>query len=64
MTKRGGPNTAPTVVIDVEDIDAALAQIEERGGKTLAPRMQVGDMGWAAYFADTEGNTVGLWQTA
>lgn len=64
MTQRGGTNTAPTIVIDVEDIDAALAKVEASGGKTLAPRLQVGEMGWAAYFADPEGNTVGLWQTA
>ncbi len=25
--------------------------------------MQVGDMGYAAYFKDTEGNIIGLWQT-
>jgi len=24
--------------------------------------MQVGDMGYAAYFKDTEGNIIGLWQ--
>jgi predicted enzyme related to lactoylglutathione lyase len=26
--------------------------------------MPVGDMGWAAYFTDTEGNVIGLWQPA
>jgi predicted enzyme related to lactoylglutathione lyase len=30
----------------------------------LSPRQPVGDMGFAAYFRDTEGNVVGLWQTA
>ncbi len=24
----------------------------------------VGDMGFAAYFKDTEGNVIGLWETA
>jgi predicted enzyme related to lactoylglutathione lyase len=64
MTQRGGPNTAPTVVIDVEDIDAALAEIEQHGGRRLVERQPVGEMGWSAYFADPEGNTVGLWQSA
>jgi hypothetical protein len=27
-------------------------------------RQPVGEMGWSAYFADPEGNTVGLWQSA
>jgi predicted enzyme related to lactoylglutathione lyase len=27
-------------------------------------RQEVGDMGYAAYFKDTEGNTMGMWQNA
>lgn len=54
----------PVVVIDVPDIDAALARISELGGSVATEKMAVGDMGFAAYFRDTEGNVVGLWQTA
>ena len=61
---RGGNFTHPVVVIDVDDIDKALETIGSLGGSTLVGRMQVGDMGWTAYFRDPEGNTVGLWQTA
>lgn len=64
MLRREGPNEGPIVVIDVDDIDATLAKIEEQGGQTLLGRQQVGDMGWAAYFKDVEGNSMGLWQTA
>jgi predicted enzyme related to lactoylglutathione lyase len=64
MTQRGAPNEATTLVIDVEDIDAALAEVEKAGGTTLSGKQPVGDMGFAAYFKDGEGNTVGLWQTA
>lgn len=58
--------TAPgtRLVIDVDDIDAALAKVEDLGGATVFGRSPVGDMGWSAYFKDTEGNTVGLWQSA
>jgi predicted enzyme related to lactoylglutathione lyase len=31
---------------------------------TVSDREPVGDMGFAAYFKDTEGNLVGLWETA
>ncbi len=62
LLRRQGPNQAPLVVVDVEDIDAALAKVESLGGQTLVPRQAVGDMGWAAYFKDVEGNTMGLWQ--
>jgi predicted enzyme related to lactoylglutathione lyase len=64
MLRREGPNEGPIVVIDVEDIDATLARIEAAGGQTLLGRQQVGAMGWAAYFKDVEGNSMGLWQTA
>jgi predicted enzyme related to lactoylglutathione lyase len=64
MAERGGPITAPVITIEVEDIDAALATVERLGGKTVQGRLPVGDMGFTGYFADTEGNVVGLWQTA
>lgn len=62
MAERGGPVTAPVITVGVDDIDAALRKVEELGGKTVQGRMPVGDMGFTAYFTDTEGNTVGLWQ--
>lgn len=58
------PSSAPLITIDVDDIDEALRKIESLGGTTVAPRMPVGDMGFAAYFKDTEGNVLGLWQNA
>lgn len=64
MLRRESPNEGPIVVIEVDDIDAALATIEEQGGTTLLGRQQVGEMGWSAYFKDVEGNSMGLWQTA
>jgi len=64
MLRRESPNEGPVVVIDVQDIDASLATIESLGGSMLVPRQQVGDMGWAAYFKDVEGNIMGLWQSA
>jgi predicted enzyme related to lactoylglutathione lyase len=62
MLKRESPTDRPVITIDVEDIDAALARIEELGGMTVLGRQDVGDMGWAAYFKDVEGNLMGLWQ--
>ena len=63
MLRRENPNDSPILVIDVADIDAALARVEEHGGQTLLGRQAVGDMGWAAYFKDVEGNAMGLWQS-
>ena len=55
---------APVVVIDVESIDDKLAEIEKAGGSVASPKAPVGEMGFAAYFTDPEGNVVGLWETA
>ena len=34
------------------------------GGDVALGRQPVGDMGFTAYFTDTEGNLVGLWENA
>ncbi|MGW3481865.1 VOC family protein [Rhodococcus indonesiensis] len=54
---------SPVVTVDVANIDAALQKIESLGGKTISARMPVGDMGFTAYFSDTEGNVIGLWES-
>jgi len=64
MGKRGGPLQGVVVTIMVDDIDAKLVAIKKLGGSVLAKKTPVGDMGFTAYFKDTEGNTVGLYQVA
>jgi predicted enzyme related to lactoylglutathione lyase len=61
---RGGPITAPVITVEVADIDEALATVERLGGRAVQGRAAVGDMGFTGYFSDSEGNVVGLWQTA
>jgi uncharacterized protein len=53
----------PIITIDVEDMDAALAQVESAGGSVAQAKDAVPGMGYYAYFKDTEGNIMGLWQT-
>ncbi len=48
------------VYINVDKIDPTLAAIDNAGGKTLMPRMSIGDHGFIAYFEDSEGNRVAL----
>lgn len=64
MMQREAPFTAPNIVIDVENLEDALKAVNEAGGSTVAERQAVGDMGFVAYFKDTEGNLLGLWETA
>lgn len=61
---RTEPLTSPVLTINVDDIEAALTKVERHGGKTLLGKQTVADMGFTGYFADPEGNTIGLWQNA
>jgi len=55
------PTSAGTVVyFPVDDIPAALAKIEQAGGKTLFPKKSIGPHGFIAWFSDSEGNSIGL----
>jgi len=62
--KRGDQLEHPVVTIMVDEITDALKAIEKNGGKILRRKTAIGDgsMGWMAYFKDSEGNTVGLYQ--
>jgi predicted enzyme related to lactoylglutathione lyase len=63
MFRREGELTGPIITVDVDDIDAALEKIGSLGGSTVRARGAVPQMGYFAYFRDSEGNLMGLWQT-
>lgn len=44
------------------ECDAALSRVEPSGGKVLQGKLPVPGVGWSAYVADSEGNTIGLFQ--
>ena len=48
------------VYLHVDQIDPTLEAIGASGGKTLLPRMSIGEHGFIAHFEDTEGNRVAL----
>lgn len=64
MGKREGPLKGIVVTISVPDIDKTLEKVEKLGGKTVQKKQSMGEMGYTAYFKDSEGNVVGLWQVA
>jgi predicted enzyme related to lactoylglutathione lyase len=47
--------------IETDDVAASLQKVEAAGGKTIVPPVQI-PSGTFAWFADIEGNTVGLWK--
>jgi predicted enzyme related to lactoylglutathione lyase len=64
LSRDQGAAGTPVIVVDVASIDAALEKIAALGGTTVVGKTAVGDMGFAAYFKDSEGNVIGLWETA
>jgi predicted enzyme related to lactoylglutathione lyase len=64
MLPRQAPVNAPVITLQVDDIDATLVAVEKHGGATAGSKLPVGNMGFAAYFTDSEGNLMGLWQNA
>ena len=64
MMQRQAPVDTPVITLQVDDIDATVVAIEKHGGSAVGEKLTVGDMGFAAYFKDSEGNLMGLWQSA
>lgn len=62
LTSRATDLTHPVITLDVADIDATLQTVESLGGSTVKPKETIPGMGSFAYFKDTEGNVMGLWE--
>ena len=43
-----------------DDLAPILGKVEAAGGKVLGEKMDIGEYGFVGYFADTEGNKLGL----
>jgi uncharacterized protein len=63
MMERSATTPAPVITVDVDAIDVALKNIEAESGTTVQPRTEIPGMGAFAYFKDSEGNVMGLWET-
>jgi hypothetical protein len=55
-------NTAPSVVISVDDIKAHVKKVTEAGGMVLGEPAEIPGIGWYASFIDPEGNRVSMLQ--
>lgn len=55
---------SPVITIGVESIDDTLEKVTASGGSVVQPRTAIPDMGAFAYFNDSEGNLMGLWESA
>lgn len=64
MIKREGKLRHPIVTLQVNDLDEALERVKKKGGKVITGKTSMLPIGWYGYFEDTEGNVMGLWQSA
>lgn len=62
MMLRSPETSVPVITISVDSIEDAIKRIEAGGGSVVRPRTEIPGMGAFAYFTDSEGNTVGLWE--
>jgi predicted enzyme related to lactoylglutathione lyase len=63
MMARSPEISSPVITVGVPSIDDSVKRIEEAGGSVVTPRTEIPGMGAFAYFKDTEGNLLGLWET-
>jgi predicted enzyme related to lactoylglutathione lyase len=63
MMKRSSDTPSPVITINVDSVDDAMKRVEA-GGSIIRPKQEIPSMGAFAYFKDTEGNTLGLWENA
>ena len=64
MFQRQEALNVPVITINVDSIDETVPPVEANGGKLVEGKMTVGEMGFAAYVNDSEGNLIGLWENA
>ncbi|MGZ8603961.1 MAG: VOC family protein [Actinomycetota bacterium] len=64
LMPRTADTPSPVVTIGVASVDEALQQVEAGGGTVVRPKTEIPGMGSFAYFKDTEGNTIGVWENA
>lgn len=64
MLKRNDAVPVPSFAIDVGNLDEAIEKVKKAGGVIIKGKTSVGPMGFIAYFKDSEGNILSLWQNA
>lgn len=52
--------TGVTIYLSTKDIPATLKRAAQHGGKILLEKEDIGEYGFIGFFADTEGNRIGL----
>ncbi len=62
MMQRTDETPSPVLTMGVDSVEDSLSLVEAAGGSVVTPRTAIPGMGAFAYFKDTEGNVLGLWE--
>ena len=62
IMNRNDPKSTIYAIVDVPSVDEYVQKVEAAGGKIVLPKMAVPGVGYVAYFADSEGNVLGMVQ--
>jgi len=64
LMERSTETPTPVITIGVDDIDISLKAVEANGGSVITPKTPIPGMGAFAYFTDSEGNVMGLFEAS
>jgi uncharacterized protein len=64
LMDRSTETPTPVITIGVDDIDISLKAVEANGGSVITPKTPIPEMGAFAYFTDSEGNVMGLFESS
>ena len=62
VMKELGPQQPVINTIAVDDIDSAIAKIENAGGRIIKTKRAIPAVGWLAFFSDPDDNIFGILQ--
>ncbi|MEW6721853.1 MAG: VOC family protein [Candidatus Micrarchaeota archaeon] len=62
MMKRMFPNQPIMNYVQVDSVEKTMEMIKKNGGKEMGERMDIPNVGKIAFFKDSEGNVLALWQ--
>lgn len=60
---RGDVHKSPVIIAGVVDIDEVLSRVATCGGHIVQAKLAIPGVGWSAYVVDSEGNTIGLFES-
>ena len=64
LLDRSDLHGSPVLILGVESVDESVRRAEAEGGAVVSQKREVPGVGWSAYVRDSEGNVIGLFQSA